>query len=172
MRKFLTLLLLLVMAACQSESRKPLPELIKSMELVTPRQELIKTRLVFTDPDQVQGLSGIKDSEFENNEGMLFFYLEDGEKAFWMPDTYFDLDLFYLDHELKIIDVVRRLPHHVGRLSPELIPRARGVWCRHVLELKASSPIAEKLQIGEKLTWKGQYSLPETEQKIREYLKR
>jgi uncharacterized membrane protein (UPF0127 family) len=58
---------------------------------------VIKTKLAFTPSEQEQGLSGIRPENFNNDQGMLFFYLEDGEKLFWMPDTYFNLDLFYLD---------------------------------------------------------------------------
>lgn len=170
MGKFLTLALLSLLLACQSESPKPLPEAIRQMELITPRGEAIKTRLVFTDQDQIQGLSGVKPENFTDTEGMLFWYVEEGMKHFWMPDTYFDLDLFYLDKDLKITDIIRKLPHYIGRHNEQLIPRARGVWARHVLEMKSGSPIGTKLQIGEKLEWKGRYNLEETDRRIKNYL--
>ena len=97
--------------------------------------------------------------DFDDDQGMLFYYKEDGDRYFWMPDTYFDLDLFYLDKDLVILDIVRKLPHHKGRHNEALIPRARGVWCRHTLEMKSGSKIADKLKIGDRLTWKGQASL-------------
>lgn len=171
MRKFLTLLLLTILCSCQSESHKPLPQAIREMELVTQSGDKIKTRLVFTLEDQTQGLSGVQPSDFSADEGLLFFYLEDDMKHYWMPDTYFDLDLHYLDEKLKIIDIVRKLPHYIGRHNEALIPRARGVWCRHVLEMKADSPLSQKLKIGDQLTWKGKYSLEETRAKISEYMK-
>lgn len=163
MRKLLTLTLLFILFGCQSESRKAMSTLPKTVELITPSGESIKTALAIDPKDQEQGLSGIKPEDYEDNQGMLFFYLEDGERHFWMPDTYFDLDLFYLDQELKIIDVIRKLPFYVGRANPDLIPRARGIWCRHTLEMKATSPIAQKLKIGDMLKWKGEATLPETE---------
>ncbi|WP_408097624.1 DUF192 domain-containing protein [Peredibacter sp. HCB2-198] len=163
MRKFLTLALLLVLFSCQSVSRDPL----KKVELVTPAGVKIDTTLAITEADQNQGLSGVKEDDFDDNQGMLFFYAEDFEKYFWMPDTYFDLDLFYMDKDLRILDIVRRAPHYVGRASPELIPRIRGVWCRHVLEMKSTSEIAKALKIGDKLEWKSSLSLQETEAKIK-----
>jgi uncharacterized membrane protein (UPF0127 family) len=122
------------------------------MELTTAQGETIKTQLVFTEADQTQGLSGIQPGDFGDDEGMLFYYLADDTKYYWMPDTYFDLDLHYLDQNLKIIDIVRKLPHHVGRHNQNMIPRARGVWCRHVLEMKADSPLSLKLKVGDQLT--------------------
>lgn len=162
MRKLLTLLLLLSLWACQSESQDPLRKVI----LKTSSGETIQTILVYTPKDMEQGLSGVKSEDFEDDEGMLFFYLNEDERHFWMPDTYFDLDIFYLDKDLKILDVNRKVPHYVGRANPELIPRARGAWGRHVLELKSSSALAAKLQVGDQLQWESKLSLKETEDQI------
>lgn len=166
MRKFLTLALLFTLWNCQSVSDNPL----KKVELVTPQGEKIKTALAITADDQNQGLSGVKAEDFDDDQGMLFFYLEDFEKFFWMPDTYFDLDLFYMDKDLKIIEIIRRAPHYIGRANPDLIPKLRGVWCRHVLEMKSTSEIAKALKIGDKLSWKSSLSLSETEAKVRQNL--
>lgn len=164
MLKFLTLSLLAILLSCQTESRK----LSRDIELLTPKNDVIETRLAITLAEQEQGLSGVKPEDFDDNQGMLFHYLKDDEKYFWMPDTYFDLDLFYLDKDFKIIDIVRKLPHHIGRHNQDLIPRARGVWCRHVLEMKASSPLAATLQTGDQLRIKGGLSPEGLEQKIKE----
>ena len=157
MTKFLTLCLLTVLISCQSESRNTSRE----GALITPAGETIKTRLAITPPEQEQGLSGVQPGDFEDDQGMLFYYNEDSDKFFWMPDTYFDLDLFYLDKNLVILDIVRKLPHHKGRHNEALIPRARGVWCRHTLEMKSGSKIADSLKIGDKLVWKGNEPLDE-----------
>lgn len=164
MRKFLALTLLLIIASCQSVSRDPL----KKVELVTPAGQTVDTTLSISESDQNQGLSGVKEGDFDDDQGMLFFYLDDFEKYFWMPDTHFDLDLIYLDKDLKIIDIVRRAPHYVGRANPDLIPRIRGVWCRHVLEMRSSSAISQALKIGDQFKWKSSLSLLETENKIRQ----
>ena len=166
MRKLLTLLVLFTLLSCQSESDNPL----KKIELKTPYGDVIKTTLVYTPEDMTRGLSGTQANAFEEDQGMFFFYLEDDEKAFWMPDTYFDLDLIYLDKDLKILDIIRKLPHHVGRLNQELIPRAREVWSRHTLEMKATSAISAKLKIGDKLEWKSSLNLIDTEDKIKKDL--
>lgn len=163
MRKFLTIALLFALVSCQSVSPDPL----KKVELVTPNGRKIETTLAITTDDQNQGLSGIKSEDFDDDQGMLFFYLDDFEKYFWMPDTYFDLDLFYMDKDLKIIEIIRKAPHYVGRANPDLIPRIRGVWCRHVLEMKTTSEIAKSLKVGDKLTWKSVLNLNETEAKVR-----
>lgn len=169
MRKLLTLTLLFVLFGCQTESRNSEDNQnpLKKVELITPSGDSIDTRLAIGPKEQEMGLSGIKSEDFDEDEGMLFFYLQEDERYFWMPDTYFDLDLFYLDKNLVITDIIRKLPHYVGRANTDLIPRARGVWSRHVLEMKSTSEIAQKLKIGHKLKWKGETTLPETEEKVR-----
>lgn len=169
MRKLLTLILLFVLVACQSESRNAADSQnpLKKVELITPAGDSIDTRLAIDPKEQEMGLSGVKPEDFDEDEGLLFFYLVEGDRHFWMPDTYFDLDLFYLDKDLKILDIIRKLPHYVGRANTELIPRARGVWSRHVLEMKSSSEIAQKLKVGDVLKWKSEHSLSETEERIK-----
>jgi uncharacterized membrane protein (UPF0127 family) len=167
MTKFLTLCLLFAFFSCQSESRKT----AKEVDLITPKGKTVRTRLAVTMKDQEQGLSGVQSGDFDDDQGMLFYYLEDGDKYFWMPDTYFDLDLFYLDKDLRVLDIVRKLPHHIGRHNESLIPRARGVWCRHVLEMKSTSPIAGEIKVGDQLTWKAGIPLSEMDAKAKEMLK-
>jgi uncharacterized membrane protein (UPF0127 family) len=141
------------------------------MELLTPNGDVIRTKVVVSEADQEQGLSGKKPEDFADDQGMLFYYFADDEKNFWMPDTYFDLDLFYLDQNLKVVDIIRKLPHYVGRANPDIIPRARPVWCRHTLEMKASSPLAKKIYIGDQLKWKGNKSVTEMDTLFRRELK-
>lgn len=167
MRKLLLTCWLFLLVACQSESHKTS---FDHTILVTPSGDKINTRLVYTPTAQEQGLSGVKDNEFGNDQGMLFFYLNSDMRHFWMPDTYFDLDIFYLDGDLKITDIIRKLPHYIGRLNPDMIPRARGVWSMHVLEMKSSSEIAKKLNLGDALKWEGEKSLNETTDHIRSSL--
>jgi uncharacterized membrane protein (UPF0127 family) len=166
MRKFLTLSLLFILFACQSGSRPSESQI----ELTLPSGERVKTTLAITAAEQEQGLSGIRPEDFADDDGKLFFNLNYDERHFWMPDTYFDLDLFYLDKDLKVIDLIRKLPHYIGRNNSNLIPRARGVWCRHVLEMKSTSEISQKIKVGDVLKWKGSLSLQETEEKAQKNL--
>lgn len=140
---------------------------LKKVLLVSPDNNPIKTRISSTAIEQTQGLQYVKDSEFSDEEGMLFFYLSEQSRTFWMPNTYFNLDLIYLDEDLTIIDIVWNLPHYTGSVNSE-IPRAPTIKSRHVLEMKAGSPISSKLKIGDSLIWKSSLSLSDTEQRIRE----
>lgn len=169
MRKLLTLLLLFSLESCQTNSRT-MTELPKKTELITSSGKIIKTTLAISPKDQEQGLSGVRPEDFEDDQGMLFYYLQDDEKHFWMPDTYFDLDLIYLDKNFKVVDIIRKLPHYKGRANPHLIPRARPIWSRHALEMKASSKISQEIKEGDQLQWTLELSPPELDDKIRQQL--
>lgn len=171
MAKLILISLLFIIFGCQTNSRLSESQFsFGKVELITPNGEKISTFLAVTMPEQERGLSGVQPDEFSDNEGMLFFYTEEGPRYFWMPDTYFDLDLFYLDKDLKIIDIIRKLPHFKGRANPELIPRARGIWAKHVLEMKSTSEIGRKLSLGQKLEWKGSSDLKTFEKTVQEKL--
>jgi len=104
-------------------------------------------------PEEVtRGLSGVSPKDFKDDQGLLFFFPELGSRSFWMPDTYFDLDIIFLDKDLKVLDIVRDVPHHPGFQEP--IPRVKTVQAWHVLEMKAGSSHAQEIKIGQKLSWK------------------
>jgi uncharacterized membrane protein (UPF0127 family) len=143
----LLLLLSTFVAACQSSPTKP------QCLFETIRGEKIKLRLALTAEEQTQGLSGVRVEQFSIEEGMLFRGERDQLKTFWMPDTYFDQHIFFLDQNFKILDVARNVPHYIGRENETDIPRVKPVYARHVFEMRADSKIATQLQTGENLKW-------------------
>ena len=154
----------LFLCSCQNKAdQNP----YKYGHLQSAQGDQIKVSLATTFEEQQKGLSGLKPDEFEDDEGMLFYNLEEREHNFWMPDTYFDLDLFYMDQSLKVIAIDRKIPHYIGKQDPERIPRGRIIWCRHILEMKSSSPIAQKIKEGDQLSWKFQLSQQQIESQIR-----
>lgn len=102
---------------------------------------------------QTQGLSGVLEEDFQDNEGMLFYYENKGPRRFWMPDTYFNLDIFFLDQDLRVVDIERNMPAHPGLSEPPRISQTRTILCRHVLELKSSTNQSRSIKIGDQLTW-------------------
>jgi uncharacterized protein len=151
--------------ACQEKASK---DPYRYGLFLTPGGQEIKVTMVTTDQDQQKGLSGTRSENFGEDEGMLFFNLEDAPRAFWMPDTYFDLDIFFLNDQFKVIDVDRKVPHYIGYENQDRIPRARTVYARHVFEMKASSKIAQDLKVGDQLQWKFEVSPSQIESKIRQ----
>jgi uncharacterized membrane protein (UPF0127 family) len=145
------------------ETKDPL----KYVELISPDKQTIRSSIASTSAEQTKGLQGVRDSQFAEDEGKLFFYLKESARTFWMPNTYFNLDLIYLDQNMKITDIVWNLLHYTGSVDSQ-IPRAPTITSRHVLEMKAGSPISSTLKIGDSLKWKSPLTLQQTELKIRQ----
>lgn len=139
---------------------------LKYVELISPESQKIRSSIASTPAEHTKGLQGVRDNEFAEDEGKLFFYLNTATRSFWMPNTYFNLDIIYLDENLKIINIVWNIPHYNGTVNSE-IPRAPAITSRHVLEMKAGSVISSRLKIGDSLGWRSSLSLEQTELKIR-----
>ncbi len=141
---------------------------VRRFNLAHPSGRVIKTVLLVSPIEQEVGLSGTKAHEFEENEGALFWYPSNGIRRFWMPDTYFNLDLVFLDEQLTVIDIDRNLVAHPGRQEPPEIAFSKTVQARHVLEVKAGSPISDVLKIGDRLQVLTPLSLSKIESEIRQ----
>src|SRR5689334_8160191 len=90
-RILVSLLFLTLLGACQSKGKTG-----DWAELVAP-QDTIKVLVAISDTDQRRGFSGVQDADWPDDEGILFLFPFEDVRGFWMPDTHFDLDLFYMD---------------------------------------------------------------------------
>lgn len=126
---------------------------VKAQSFITPGKETIHLRLAIKKDEQTKGLSGTKAKDFKDHEGMLFVYDSPGSRRFWMPDTYFNLDIYFLDSNFKIIAAEKNVPHHPGIKEPPPIYQTATYEAHHVLEMKASSPLSKKLKVGDQLLW-------------------
>lgn len=131
----------------------------QTANLSTPSGESLKVYLAISKEQQIKGLSGLADSNFSNSEGMLFYGKEDKERQFWMPNTHFNLDIVFLNEDFYVIDIHKNLKHFPYNGPRESVPISKSVKCRHVLEIKASSPVASKIHPGMMLKWNEQMSL-------------
>jgi len=141
---------------------------VRKTNLVLSSGRMLTVKLAITPEEQQQGLSGLKDHDFPDEEGMLFYYESMGPKRFWMPDTYFNLDIFFLDQEMKVIAVERNVPAHPGRSEAPPIFQTRTYLARHVLELKSSSQIAKMIREGDKIIWQKPETPNQIESNIRQ----
>lgn len=147
----------------QDTNRDPL----KYVVLTTPDGHEIDGSIAYKPADQQQGLQNVKPENFSNQMGKLFMYFKDAARVFWMPNTYFALDIIYLNQDLTIKEIVWALPAYSGNVNSE-IPRAPSISSRYVLEMKAGSPISASLREGDKLGWKSSLSLSETLKKMQQ----
>ena len=139
---------------------------IRNVEIQIPSGEKFLTKLAITDQEKTKGLSGTKKEQFATNHALLFFYKESSEKSFWMPDTFMNLDIIFLDKNFTILKIEKNMHAHPGRKNLSQIPRTPPIFSRHVMEIRSDSPLANKLNIGMKLKVISSYSLLQIESKI------
>lgn len=133
----------------------------EEFRLKTKSGKEIRLRLAIQEEDQRRGLSGTPSSKFLEDEGLLFIYQQMGPRKFWMPDTYFDLDIIFLSEDLTILHIERDVPNHPGRQEPPPIAITPIIMSNHVLEMRSDSKLAKSLSVGEKFIWKAPFPLSE-----------
>jgi uncharacterized membrane protein (UPF0127 family) len=130
-------------------------------KITNPYGNSVELTLAQTPAQQTKGLSGIKSQNFKNSQGMLFINSEMGERRFWMPETFFNLDIIFLDQNLKIVGLEKNVPAHPGMMEPPEIYRTKIYFAQYVLETKATSRFGVKLKISDQLNFSGTTSLSE-----------
>ena len=140
----------------------------ETYEMSNPANQKISLRLALTTHEHSRGLSGVKASDFPADKGMLFVNDAMGTRRFWMPDTYFNLDIIFLDSDLKIVGIEKNVSAHPGMSEPPVIYRTKAYKAQYVLETKASAPFSKKLKIGDQLKWMSPSSLSEIALKTRQ----
>lgn len=122
-------------------------------EITLPSGKRLKVYMAVSDEQQQMGLSHIKLNEFADDETMLFTGTKDSTRQFWMPDTFFNLDIIFLNEDLYVLDIHRNLQHFPKSGPRSEIPLSKKVYCQHVLEIKSTSPWASEIQPGMILNW-------------------
>lgn len=130
-------------------------------EMQNPNGDKIKLRFAISKEEHTQGLSGLKSNQFQSNEGMLFINSSTAPRKFWMPDTYFDLDIIFLDTDLKIVGISKKALAHPGMQEPPEIFKTPVFLAHYVLETKHNVKFSKKLKVGDQLKYIGKPSLSE-----------
>jgi uncharacterized membrane protein (UPF0127 family) len=138
---------LLVFGACNASTSNHLDS-YKTQTFKLSTGEEFSVYVAQTYEQQKKGLSGIKPEDFSVNKGMIFPEEKMKERQFWMPETHFDLDVFFMTADYYIIDIHRGLKHHPTKGDRSEVPLSKQVFSQHVLELKANSPLAKKIKHG------------------------
>lgn len=136
--------------------------------LKNPAGNKIELRLSLSRAEHSKGLSGLKPREFGLHEGMLFVNPVMAPRRFWMPDTYFNLDIVFLDSGLKVVAIEKNVPAHPGTQEPPPIYKTGTYEAQFVLETKSGSSFTKNLKKEDVLKFTGPTSLSEIVSKTRQ----
>jgi hypothetical protein len=113
--------------------------------LLLPDGAAARVELALTPEAQARGLMFRK--ELAPGRGMLFVFKEGGVKSFWMKNTFIDLDMVFLDADLKTLRVFHRVPRSRPDQPESEVARAVAP-ASLVLELPAGSARAHRIRPG------------------------
>lgn len=119
-----------------------------SAELTLPDGYRVSAELALTPEDQRKGL--MFREELAAGRGMLFVFGELAPRSFWMKNTWIDLDMVFLDRELKVLKVFHRVPRSRPGQPEAEVARASSPAAL-VLELPAGAARAHQVRPGARL---------------------
>ncbi|MEX0798647.1 MAG: DUF192 domain-containing protein [Bacteriovoracaceae bacterium] len=134
------------------DARSRIEDLNKG-QIILPSGETLQVFVAYSPQEQRNGLSGVKNEQFSNDEGMLFPATKMMPRQFWMPNTHFNLDIVFLTGDFYVLDIHRDLEHYPEAEPKGKAPLSKKVFSQHVLEVKSSSPLAKEIQPGMTLKW-------------------
>ncbi|MDA8130540.1 MAG: DUF192 domain-containing protein [Elusimicrobia bacterium] len=116
--------------------------------LTLPDGFKVTAELALTPGERERGLMFRK--ALAEDRGMLFVFSDGSLKTFWMKNTLIDLDMVFLDGEMKVVRVFHRVPRSYEDQPESEIARASSpAWC--VLELAAGAARSHKVRPGSRL---------------------
>ncbi len=133
-----------------------------------PKGASVELRLALTHKEHTEGLSGLMPKDFSESHGMLFVNPEMGPRRFWMPNTFFNLDIIFLDQNLKIVAIEKNVPAHAGYKEPPAIYQTSTYVAQFVLEIKSGAKFSKVLNKDDSLKFIGPISLQEIALKTRQ----
>lgn len=123
----------------------------------------LKVRLTLSDAEKKLGLSGLRKTEFAGDEALLMVNFNNNQRSVNMGDTHFNLDVFFLDNDLRVVGLHRNLKAHPGKTEPPAIENSPWVYARHIMEMRADSRYASQIQVGTVLRWQSEPGVKEIE---------
>ncbi len=149
MRPALPLLLLFALSACGGVPASPSAG-TEIKYVVLPCGKKISVELALTPEEQARGL--MRRTSLAPDSGMLFVFPSNGDRFFWMKDTWVDLDMVFADGALRVTSVGSGVPRSRPGASDAEVARVPG-YGTYVLEIASGSAAACGVVPGSRLAF-------------------
>jgi uncharacterized membrane protein (UPF0127 family) len=153
MRPSAALLLLLIIGCTQPAApppQTPSQSAATASRIIFPDGFGVTVEIAADDDTRQQGLM-FRD-RLADDRGMIFFFAESGEYAFWMKNTLIPLDMIWIDEGRRIAHIAHDVPPCKADPCPSYPPNARA---KYVLELAAGVAAKHHLKEGDALRFEG-----------------
>jgi uncharacterized protein len=140
---------LLVLGACERKAADL--EGLNSTEITLPGGQKVLAETMRREIDQMRGMM-FRDS-LAQDRGMLFVHAEDGNHAYWMYQCRIPLDIIWMDHQRRIVEISANTPP-CPSTSARACPSFGGhEKARYVLELAGGGAASYRLKVGDTLSF-------------------
>jgi len=136
--------------SAEIETRVELRATVNSPLLTVTYPNGTRIQVELADTNEKRALGLMFREHLPNDRGMLFVFSEPGQWLFWMKNTMFPLDIVWLDHRKKIVDLVENIPGCRGDPCLQYQPAQDASYA---LEVPAGSVKREKLAKGMRLSF-------------------
>ncbi len=139
----LAALLALGCARHRADAGAPGPRVV--VETASGGRATVRVELARTEQEREQGLMFRR--SLPDDAGMLFFFEESEDHAFWMRNTFIPLDMIFVDDGGRIVGIVERATPHSDD------PRGVGAPSRYVLEVNGGWASAHGVAKGDRVNF-------------------
>jgi len=105
----------------------------------------INVEVVQDQEDRRRGLQFRK--SLDQNSGMLFIFPYSGFYPFWLKDTFFALDIIWMDHTRRVVHIAHNAQPCRKDPCPNYHPAQNALY---VLEVNAGYAATERIQLGDR----------------------
>lgn len=125
-----------------------------------PIADFLTTQIITTNQTQYTFSLEVADSAEEwskglmsrtsipENSGMIFIFPDTAYRNFWMKDTLISLDIIYVDHNLKVVDIHHSTkPNQTATTYPSALP------AKYAIELPGGTAKKLNIQVGNSLNF-------------------
>jgi len=144
-------MLMLTLCAFTCDSNRTAPPAAPQDDANAPRIIFadgfgVKVEVADSDDMRAQGL--MYRDHLAEDRGMIFFFPQSGEYAFWMKNTIIPLDMIWIDEGKKVVHVAHDVPPCQADPCPSYPP---GANAKYVLEVAAGVAAKHHVKNGDTL---------------------
>ncbi len=120
-----------------------------TMQVTYPNGKAIRAEVAVNILDQARGL--MFREKLDTDAGMLFVFMQEAERSFWMFRTKIPLDILWLNAKHEIVEIAADTPPCPAQLRDNCPTVGGNAPAQFVLEIAAGQAAAQGLKIGDQL---------------------
>ncbi|MEX2300497.1 MAG: DUF192 domain-containing protein [Bryobacterales bacterium] len=127
------------------------PSGLSTMPVSYPDGTTIRAEVALNILDQARGLMFRED--LPPDKGMLFVFMDEAERSFWMFRTKIPLDILWINANHQIVEISANTPPCPGERRDDCPSYGGNAYAQFVLEIAAGQAAAHNLKVGDRLNF-------------------